>query len=97
MNDKILILAGILLLTGIASADSYVYANGQRIAKLNESGVFYYHSDHIGSTSAITNENGKLVEEQVNLPFGEPLKGSEKYGFTGKEQDFDSNFSFKIS
>jgi len=27
------------------------------------------------------------MEEQVNLPFGETISGSEKYGFTGKEQD----------
>jgi len=85
------VLAGILvlMLMGIASAGgtSYVYANGQRIAKVNESGVYYYHPDHLGSTSAITDSDGEVVEEQVNLPFGEPISGSEKYGFTGKEHD----------
>jgi len=86
---NILIIIGILLMAGIASAEgtSYVYANRQRVAKVNESGVFYFHSDHLGSTSAITDEDGKVMEEQVNLPFGETISGSEKYGFTGKEQD----------
>jgi len=83
------ILAGILLLlmAGIASADSYIHGNGQLIAKINETGMTYYHLDNLRSTSAATNEAGKVVEEQKNLPFGEPLEGSEKYGFTGKELD----------
>jgi len=86
---KIIILIGILLMAGTASAEStsYIYANGQRVVKVNETGVFYYHSDNVGSTSAITDKDGKVVEEQVNLPFGEPVSGDEKYGFTGKERD----------
>jgi len=83
----ILLLCHILFLAGIVSADSYVYANGQTIAKINESGVFYYHSDNIGSTSAITDQDGAVVEEQKNLPFGEIISGDEKYGFTSKEHD----------
>jgi len=60
-------------MAGIVSAEgtSYVYANGQRLAKVNESGVFYIHSDNLGSTSAVTNSKGEVVEEQVN--FGEPV------------------------
>jgi len=78
----------ILLLAGIAvGGTSYVQANGQTIAKLNDTGVYYYHSDHLGSTSAMTDEDGKIVKEQVNLPFGEQISGGEKYGFTGKEHD----------
>jgi len=84
-------LVGILawvLMAGIASGGtSYVQANGQTIAKINDSGVFYYHPDHLGSTSALTDREGNVVEEQVNLPFGELLTGEEKYGFTGKELD----------
>jgi len=84
-----LCIAGILLLlSGAVAGTSYVQANGQTIAKINESGVFYYHHDHLGSTSAITNSDGDIVEEQVNLPFGELISGNERYGFTGKELDF---------
>jgi len=82
------LLAGILLLlSGAVAGTSFVQANGETIAKINETGVYYVHSDNIGSTSAITNEAGKVVEEQLNLPFGEKISGSEKYGFTGKELD----------
>jgi len=91
---KILMLLGILLMAGIASADSYIYGNGQRLVKVNESGVFYFHSDHLGSTSVITNSKGEVVEEQINLPFGEPISGSERYGFTGKELDSDLGLNY---
>jgi len=92
---KILVLAGILLLlSGTVAGTSYVQANGENIAKINESGVYYIHSDNLGSTSAITNEAGKVVEEQINLPFGETLEGSERYGFTGKELDSDLNLQY---
>jgi len=78
----------LILLMEIASAGtSYVHANGQTIAKINDTGVYHIHSDHIGSTTAITNEAGEVVEEQKNLPFGELISGSEKYGFTSKELD----------
>jgi len=84
-------LAGILalLLVGIASASrtSYVHANGQTIAKINDTGVYYYHPDNVGSTSAMTNNQGEVIEEQTNLPFGELISGSERYDFTGKELD----------
>jgi len=80
--------AVILLLAGIvAGGTSYVQANGQTIAKLNDTGVYYYHSDHLGSTSAVTSSKGEVVEEQINLPFGELISGSERYGFTSKELD----------
>jgi len=91
----ILILAGILLLAGIASAGtSYLHANGQTIAKINETGIYYYHPDHLGSMSVITDENGNVVEEQKNLPFGELIQGSEKYGFTGKEFEPDLGLNY---
>jgi len=77
----------LLLLSGAVAGTSYVQANGDTIAKINESGVYYIHSDNLGSTSAITNEAGKVVEEQINLPFGELIFGNEKYGFTSKELD----------
>jgi len=87
--ECILVFVVFVLLMGIASAEStsYVYANGQRVAKINESGVFYTHSDNLGSTSVVTNSKGEIVEEQVNLPFGEQISGGERYGFTGKEHD----------
>jgi len=78
-----------VLLAGIASAGtSYIHSNGQLIAKINETGnITYYHSDHLGSTSIMTDSRGEVVEEQKNLPFGELIQGDERYGFTMKELD----------
>jgi len=92
--NRILILAEILLLTGIASAGtSYVHGADGLLAKVNETGVFYYHPDHLGSTSAMTRE-GEIIEEQITLPFGQPLAGGEKYGFTGKEFNPDTGLNY---
>jgi len=87
--NRIFIMVGILLLMEISVGEgtSYVHANGQRIAKVNETGIYYYSSDHLGSTTAITDGNGEVVEEQIHLPFGERISDGEKYGFTGKELD----------
>jgi len=87
--NRVLILVGILLLAGISSGEgtSYVHGADGLLAKINSTGIYYYHPDHLGSTSAMTDNEGKVVEEQINLPFGELISGGEKYGFTGKELD----------
>ena len=33
--------------------------------------VYYYHPDHLGSSTAITDKNGKPYQFFLNLPFGE--------------------------
>jgi len=85
--------AGVLmvLVVGIASAGtSYVRGNGQLIAKINDTGIYYHHPDHLGSTSAITNEAGGPTAKQNYLPFGENFEqgvNSGRYEFSGKELD----------
>jgi len=92
MKFKIIVI--ILLLAGIASADSYVYGPNGLLARINESGnITYYHSDHLGSHSAMSNEKGEVISESVYLPFGQS-SGSEKYGFTGKEFEPDLNLNY---
>jgi RHS repeat-associated protein len=55
--------------------------------------VRYYHQDHLGSSSAISDFDGGGIEENVSYPFGKlrnayRLKGiQEFYGFTQKEKD----------
>jgi len=91
---KFVLVGILLLLSGAVTGTSYIQANGQTIAKINDSGIYYYHSDHLGSTSAMTDSEGEVIEEQVNLPFGQPVSGSEKYGFTGKEFDPDLDLNY---
>lgn len=64
-------------------------------------GIRYYHPDHLGSTAAITDAGGNIVEERAYFPFGSsrseyrPKSILEAYQFTGMEKDRESAlFSF---
>ncbi len=62
--------------------------------------IRYYHQDHLGSSSVMTDSEGALVEETAFYPFGEPRNKSqprepgEPYGFTQKEQDRESRLHY---
>lgn len=57
--------------------------------------IFYYHSDHLGSASYITDSNGYEIQQLVYLPFGEDWVDMKyntsqydtPYKFNGKEKD----------
>ena len=83
---KFTIAVTLLMLSGAVTGTSYLHGNGLA-AKLENGNLSYYHSDYLGSTRAITDELGAVIEEQKTLPFGGVLEGDEKYGFTGKELD----------
>ena len=82
---------------GIAGEISY------NASQLNESFVLvgkkFYHNDHLGSTSVITNESGDVVEQTFYDPYGAILSGGSqsRYNYEGKEfssvtEDYDYNF-----
>ena len=58
---------------------------------------WYYHADHLGSTSIVTNENGQLTEHTHYFPYGE-LWLQERpstpvpYLFSSKEFDTETGF-----
>ena len=62
--------------------------------------VRYYHEDHLGSSSEITDSVGQLVEEINGFPFGQPRKNfeprglKENYNFTQKEADDESGLLY---
>lgn len=62
--------------------------------------VRYYHQDHLGSSSVMTDATGQLVNESTFYPFGhprnehEPRNVKEAYGFTQKERDGESGLSY---
>ena len=62
--------------------------------------VRYYHQDHLGSSSVMTDAAGQLVEESANYPFGHPRQQfhsrgvMENYQFTQKERDEESGFNY---
>ena len=65
-----------------------------------DSAVYYYHSDHLGSASWITNGSGTPIQHLQYMPYGEPLvnerKSSyeERFTFTGKERDSETGYSY---
>ncbi len=60
-----------------------------RIIKQIELIKKYYHPDHLGSTTLITNASGSIVEETFYLPFGDVLEGGDesRYNYNSKEKD----------
>lgn len=52
--------------------------------------TYFYHPDHLGSTTLITNQSGNTVTEMTYEPYGKVYSGStnkSKYLYTGKELD----------
>jgi RHS repeat-associated protein len=75
----------------------YYYHGGTLIGKndINNSELSYYHPDHLGSTTLITNSSGDVVEETNYKPFGEVLyNGNDRFQYTGKELDKESNLQY---
>jgi RHS repeat-associated protein len=80
---------------------SYIYGPKGLMAKKttiqSESQVYYYHSDHLGSTRLVTDESGNIVTAATYHPFGELSveEGSEEpFLFCGKEKDASDLYYF---
>ena len=62
--------------------------------------TFFYHSDHLGSTSYITDDKGNITQYDAYLPYGELLvdehSSSEDlpYKFNGKELDEETGLYY---
>jgi len=65
-----------------------------------EKDVYFYHSDHLGSASWITDYRGMAVQHIQYLPYGEPYINqhpfgySERFTFTGKERDEETGYGY---
>jgi RHS repeat-associated protein len=65
-----------------------------------ENNVYFYHSDHLGSASWITDSAGIAVQHLQYLPYGEPYINQHPYGyserftFTGKERDEETGYGY---
>lgn len=80
------------------TCSKYVFAGGSRIAMKNGSTVLYYHSDHLGSTSVVTNAGGSIQEELGYLPYGAAYvdNGSVQvtHRYTSQETDFETGLLY---
>lgn len=78
---------------------SYVYANGQRIARIDKDGnIVYFHNDALGSPICLMDEAGNIIQLNHFGAFGdvEASKGTDnnKYLFSGKELDLTGLYYF---
>ena len=61
---------------------------------------YYYHADHLGSASYITNLDGEIAQYIEYVPFGEVFleernnKWNSPYLFNGKELDEETGLSY---
>ena len=61
---------------------------------------YYYHADHLGSASYITNLDGEIAQHVEYVPFGEVFleeknnKWNSPYLFNGKERDEETGLSY---
>jgi RHS repeat-associated protein len=77
------------LSNGITESNSYYTVNNEVVAQKKGTEVSYFHNDHLGSTSTLSNQGGTLVENTSYSPYGEVSAGGtkSKYQFTGQEKD----------
>jgi RHS repeat-associated protein len=62
--------------------------------------IRYYHQDHLGSSSVISDSTGQIVDESAFYPFGctrngfQPRQIQEPYQFTQKERDRETGLHY---
>ena len=65
-----------------------------------EEGIYYYHPDHLGGASWITDAGGQPIQHLQYLPYGETLLDQrnggyhERYTFSGKEKDSETGYYY---
>ncbi|MBQ8938900.1 MAG: hypothetical protein IJ047_01580 [Paludibacteraceae bacterium] len=75
----------------------YASVNGQ------EEEIYFYHGDHLGSASWITDIVGKPIQYIHYAPYGELIKNQqaagydERYKFTGKERDWETGYDYFVA
>jgi RHS repeat-associated protein len=69
----------------------YIFAGNLRVARIDHSGVVYFHKDHLGSSSVVSNSTGAKVETSGYLPYGiernQTGTRTATYKFTDQELD----------
>jgi RHS repeat-associated protein len=76
----------------------YIISGTQIIAQISAAGTYFYHSDHLGSSSIITNASGSKAEDIFYYPYGETQtnvgSANVRYKYTGKELDSEDGLYY---
>jgi RHS repeat-associated protein len=72
----------------------YIFAGDLRLAKMTPAGIQHYHSDHLMSAVAVTDEIGNRIESADYIPFGQARNrsgvASSAYRYTDQEFDWET-------
>ncbi len=76
----------------------YIFSGIQRMAEIDGTGTHYYHTDHLGSSTVMTDNNGAREREVFYYPYGEMhldyYTNDPKYLYTGKEYDAETGLYY---
>jgi RHS repeat-associated protein len=80
-------------------ATFYVFAGNTRIAKITGMDKHYFHKDHLGSSTVLSNASGVTVEATEYRPFGQsrltlPSSLISPYKYTDQELDAETGLYF---
>jgi len=81
--------------SGVCS--KYYFTGDKRIAYRTGLKTYYYHADHLGSSSIITDETAAQKEEIYYYPYGKTRYNSGinlKHKFTGQEEDTETGLYY---
>jgi len=83
------------------SGTKHIFAGATRIATkpitTTPGEIYYFHGDHLGSTSLVTDKEPRVRTDIIYRPFGdiEYESGTHfRYLYTGQEQDFETGLYF---
>jgi uncharacterized protein RhaS with RHS repeats len=76
------------------AAVKYIFAGNRRIAKVTATDRYFYHKDHLGSSTVMTDKEAVEIESSDYLPFGHQREHTgtsvTDYKFTDQEYDASS-------
>ncbi|MHC1727501.1 MAG: RHS repeat domain-containing protein [Syntrophobacteraceae bacterium] len=77
----------------------HIFAGDRRIVSRIDTAAYYYHPDHLGGLSVITNSGGNVAQKAAYYPFGQQIDpGVETdplpYRFTGQELDTETGLYY---
>ena len=77
----------------IKDFQTYTFNNGEE-----ETNLYFFHTDHLGSTNYLTDKDGVVQQSLVYMPYGEILSEtkthSNPYKFNGKELDTETGLAY---
>ena len=85
----------------VTSIYPYIFYHRSTLYKSAPEAVFYYHTDHLGSATLVTDDAADVVQQIAYLPYGEDWVDIRHHGyfgsaykFNGKEKDDETGYSY---